>query len=330
MIRDRIAWNYALFVPVYSMRSYETGKYKLNCDGNMARVLSMIYDSNVLFADILIPSGNMLDRNDFLELKRKVRNKGLEKKISFKHTAGYGANAKETRASNMIINIPPGINKQSYDVVIVEPQTAVIDASIVYGNDKIIYWCVASETISFSPWFTKDYKDLDKYLAQNFVTACATQSQVDYLGGLSYKDEFYNPKFSDTKIIFFPFRLSDESYQWEKFQQMVFQLCHDGVKDFSVIITDPNASVKTSNIQNVTFAPSSSPIYISILKGKPIIPYFEKADEVKHIGIEEMVMYNCDIICYDNKELPDTSNIYKVNDDIAFYDTLKGLVTKGE
>lgn len=327
MIRDRIERKYVLFIPVYSMRSYETGKYKLNCDGNMARVLSMIYSSNPLFVDIYIPSNNMIDQDDFIALKRKLFNKGIDKKVRFIHTK-YGANAKETRALNTILNTDMNYGRASYDVVIVEPQVSVIDASILYGKTNVIYWCVASETISYSPWFTKDYKDLDKYLAQNFVTACATQSQVDYLGGLSYKDEFYNPEFSDTKIIFFPFRLSDESYQWEKFQQMIYQLCKEGVRDFSVIVTDPNASIKTSNIPNLVFAPSSSPIYVSILKGKPIIPYFEKADEVKHIGIEEMVMYNCDIVCYDNKELPDSNNIYKVNDDLAFYDALKGLLTR--
>lgn len=326
-IREKIKNKNVLFIPVFSMRSYETGEYKLNCDGNMARVLSMIYKSEIKHADILIPVAEKLDKNDYNELIEKVKSKGLDNIIEFKENSGYGENAKETRNSEKFL-----IAFEHYDLIITEPQkcTEMLINDSKIDNDKITYWCVASETISYSPWFTREYKERDIEIAAKVTTACATQSQVLYLKGKSYRDEFYNADFSDMKIIFFPFRLSDPSYKAGTFKEMIKKLNQEA-NNFKVIITDPNESSEADELlklDNVIKMKADFPVYLSILKGRPIIPYFENADEIKHISIEEMIKYNCEIICYENKELPDRSNIIKVKDDETFYIALKRTIQK--
>ena len=332
-IRERISNKNVLFIPVVSMRSYETKKYKLNCDGNMARLLSIIYQSSIKKATIVVPDKSNIDLLDFRELSKKIYDKGLSEIVEFAFNEGYGDNAKETRESERIfLNLEKGVG-DIYDLIITEPQICtkqlIDDESI--ENQKLIYWCVASETINYSPWFTREFKEYDKYISSRISTACATQSQVEYLKGLSYKDEFYNANFSDVNIVFFPFRLSDPSYKAELFIDMIKRLNDDGVKNFKVIITDPNTSDISDDftkLENVIKVQADFSVYLSILKGKPIIPYFENADEVKHISIEEMVKYGCEIICYENKELPDTSNIIKVKSDETFYTALKKTIQK--
>ena len=334
-IREKIKNKNVLFIPVFSMRSYETGRYKLNCDGNMARVLSMIYKSEIMHADILIPAIERLDKDDYNELIEKVKSKGLDNVIEFKENSGYGENAKETRDSEKIYRslIESKMSVfEHYDLIITEPQkcTEMLINDDKVNNDKMIYWCVASETISYSPWFTREYKEIDIKIAAKVTTACATQSQVLYLKGKSYRDEFYNADFSDMKIIFFPFRLSDPSYKADTLKEMIKKLNQE-VSNFKVIITDPNESSEADELlklDNVIKMKADFPVYLSILKGRPIIPYFENADEIKHISIEEMIKYNCEIICYENKELPDRSNITKVKDDKTFYIALKRTIQK--
>lgn len=324
MIREELKQKEVLFIPVFSMRSYETGKYKLNCDGNMARVLSMIYNSGVKCAYITIPMPKNLDETDFANLKLKLKNKGMDKYVKFLSNSGYGENAKATRHSK---NILKSIRPADYDVIVTEPQMVTYDLIHKHYLGKLIYWCVASQTISYSPWFTEEFRFIDKEIAANIPTACATDTQVQYLEGLSYKDEFYNSEFSDMKIIFFPFRLSDPSYKFDTLKEMVKKLKSEGIKNFQVIVTDPNQSGDFSNTPEILLVPSNAALYISILKGKPIIPYFENANEIKHISIEEMAMYKCEIVCYDNNEIPKGDNVHTVINDREFYLKLKSLLS---
>lgn len=333
MIKDKIRNKIAAFIPVLSMRDYQTGKYKLNCDGNMMRVLSMIYESGVKHAYITIPKLQKIDEHDFGELKKRIESKfGTLSLISFVYSDSYGSNAKETRDCRFIHY---EISKllAAAEVVIIEPQGMILNLLDFKNNDvneKLIYWCVASCTENYTPWFVKDYELIDKRIAEEIPTACATKTQVEFLKGKAYHEEFYNPKFSDMKIIFFPFRLSDPSYQAEKFRDMIIKLNQKANNSFKVLYSDPNISGIFDGMEeyDILKVPSDFALYISILKGAPIIPYFENADEVKHISIEEMAMYKCQIVCYDNDEIQRCENVHmiKKDDDYAFFNKLLELV----
>ena len=327
MLKELLVGKKVLFVPVFSMCDYKTGKYKLNCDGNMARILSIIYTSNLESCYITIPMLEKIDENDFKQLIKKIKDKNINKKINFIYSPGYGENAKATRRSaSFKTHLCTYINVYTkFDYIISEPQRITVDLMKLYPN-KIIYWCVASETISYSPWFTREYKVIDKMIASQVLTICATDSQVEYLKGKSVKGEFYEPIFSEMKIIFFPFRISDESYKWNLFISMIKRLIEEGISNFKVLYTDPNNSV--GELSDVFMKVQSDfPLYLAILKGQPIIPYFENANEVKHISIEEMIMYNCNIICYNTNEV-NCRNVIKVNNDEEFYNALKEKLKK--
>ena len=328
MLKEKIKNKVALFIPVISMRDYATGLYKLNCDGNIARILSMVYQSDIILAYITVPVYEKIDKDDFRELQLKLIDKGIKNKVTFIYSGLYGDNAAETRRSNHNVNfLFDVISPESIDIIIVEPQgitKQLINSSLI-DNEKLIYWCVASETKYHSPWFTREFKEDDKFISGIIATACATDSQVEYFGEKAYKEEFYNPKFSDSKIIFFPFRLSDQSYQSGLFIEMICRLKSEGIKNFKVLITDPNQSC--IEVPDAIIVQSDHSIYTAILKGKPIIPYFENADEVKHISIEEFCMYKCEVICYDNREIAYGDNIHQVPNDECFYRELKKLIT---
>lgn len=324
MLKEKLRNKNVLFIPVFSMRDYKTGKYKLTCDGNMARILSIVYSSQLNNCMITIPRKERLDLDDFKHLTVKLRDKKIEDKITFRYDDGYGENAKETRSSKSFNFIKEKDMYDSFDYIISEPQQVTEELIKHFDNTKLIYWCVASETISYSPWFTREYKEVDKWIASKILTICATSSQVNYLNGKSVKGEFYLPEFSKMKIIFFPFRISDESYKWKLFVSMVNNLIDEGAKNFRVLYTDPNNS--SSDLSDVFIKVQADfPIYIAILKGQPIIPYFENANEIKHISIEEMAMYNCNIICYKTDEIK-CKNITMVNNDHEFYEELKKKV----
>ena len=324
MLREKLKNKNVLFIPVFSMRDYKTGKYKLNCDGNMARILSIVYSSQLNNCIITIPMKEKLDLDDFKQLLVKLKDKMIENKITFYYDDGYGVNAKETRSSKNFSYIKKKDVYDSFDYIVSEPQQVTNELIKRFNNDKLIYWCVASETINYSPWFTREYKEIDKEIASKILTVCATSSQVKYLKGKSVKGEFYLSEFSNIKIIFFPFRISDESYKWELFVSMVNNLIEEGVKNFRVLYTDPNNS--SGDLSDVFVKVQNDfPVYIAILKGQPIIPYFENANEVKHISIEEMAMYNCNIICYNTKEIK-CDNITMVKNNKEFYEELKKKV----
>lgn len=322
---DRIKDSKVLFIPVYSMREYTTGKYKLLNDGNMNRVISKVFSAKPKKATILIPEVSNIA--DFEELKKFISNCGLSQIISFVECNGYKENANATRKTvNEFLSIYKELKtKISFDLIVSEPNflTSVMSLSDEY-HEEIIYWCVASKTSTYSPWFVEEFAALDKVIAEKVKTAVLTKTQVEYLQGKSFVDSnFYCPELFDYKTIFFPFRLSDKSYHAEEFKNAINELLSEGVSGFKVLFTDPNES----NIfeENGVFKKVSSDkdVYLSILKSKPIIPYFEDSNNVLHISIFEFMYYGCDVIMFENDNIKYEKSI--ILDDLK---NLKNILKK--
>ena len=322
---DRIKDSKVLFIPVYSMREYTTGKYKLLNDGNMNRVISKVFSAKPKKATILIPEVSNI--SDFEELKKFISNCGLSQVISFVECSGYKENANATRKTvNEFLSIYKELKtKISFDLIVSEPNflTSVMSLSDEY-HEEIIYWCVASKTSTYSPWFVEEFAALDKVIAEKVKTAVLTKTQVEYLQGKSFVDSnFYCPELFDYKTIFFPFRLSDKSYHAEEFKNTINELLSEGVSGFKVLFTDPNES----NIfeENGVFKKVSSDkdVYLSILKSKPIIPYFEDSNNVLHISIFEFMYYGCDVIMFENDNIKYEKSI--ILDDLK---NLKNILKK--
>lgn len=279
-----------LFIPIFSTRSYETGIYDLSKDGNMARIVSKLKTIDFKFATITIPC-------NYENLQSSI--KSLHKtNIKFLPLDIYGKNAKETRLNGKNTYDTVKSMIRDYDYVVFEQNTFAqyIDEDF----DKFIYWCVASVTSKGTPWFVQDYIDIDKEIAKKYITACATYSQIEALNGKSYLEQFYSAKAFDKPIIFFPFRLTDKNYNVNQFIadiQTVSENCKD--LDFDVYYTDVNDS-KLLDGYNFTKVPSQKEVYLSILKSKPIIPYYDDIEQLIHINICEFDYYNCNVIMKEN------------------------------
>lgn len=323
---EAIKGKSVLFVPTYSMRSYETGLYDLLKDGNMARVSSFIKNSDAASYQVLVPKREKLANYDFIKTLRGSKGDAV-KIIS---VPGYGMNAKETRCSQELCKYVK-LLQSCFDIVIIEQQTVammvITDDEI--DNDDFFYWCVASHIEGEDIWFVDEYKDVDRYIASMIKTACANEKQVEYLGGKSFVDFFYDVKGTFKPTVFFPFRLSDPEYCF--YDKLVPFL--DGIQEtqddeYDLLITDPNDSLDESKIghQRPLVVSSDHRLYMSILKGKPIIPYFAKVDVIRHISIEEMVQAGCCVICYDNDTYRGLENVHMAEDDEMFKQLLKHAI----
>lgn len=291
-IKNYVKDNAILMIPVFSMRSYETGTYNLAADGNMARILSFLFTAEYESATVLVPS-NCIGLEG---IKQELRRRGINN-VYFYNTIAYGENAKQTRdeidkfAELILHNIESGM----YDKVISEPNMLTYYLADRFPS-KIIYWCVASVTDRGTPWFVKEYTTIDKKIAKLVPTCCATESQVRELGGQSFVGEFYEPEKFDFKVVFFPFRLTDPNYKAIKFAEYVKELYNKGVRNFKVLYTDINDSGIFSNDEPFYKVFSDKVTYLSVLKGKPIIPYFDDSEMIMHISYKEFEYYGCKIV----------------------------------
>lgn len=273
-----------LFIPIYSMRNYETGFYNLANDGNMARIVSKLYELENCNIDLLIPAkSENLDKAISI-LKGRTNIKIIK-------CNAYGKNAKETREE--LEKFIPYIN-ENYDCIISEPN--ILTKYLVDNDYKVIYWCVASITSEICPWFVEDYIEIDKYIASKAITAVSLENQVLALKGNSYVESFYNPEVFDYKTIFFPFRLSDKSYHFEELKKAIYKIKSMGYNNFKVLYTDPNNSYYEKLDDVFVKVSPDKDIYLSILKSRPIVPYLEDPDNMIHISTYELFYYNCKVI----------------------------------
>lgn len=321
-----------LFIPIFSTRSYKTGEYDLGLDGNMARIVSKIIELKPRHATITIP-GNY--KNLDVWSKVLVRNHMIDD-VTFIPCGAYGKNAYETRLEvDKFIKVYQDLEDMRwdpFDVVITEPNHFTLNciSSVFEPNSEVIYWCVASATSKGCPWFVKDFVEIDKEIAQKIPTECATKSQVEFLGGYSYFDcysPFYRPEIDCYKTIFFPFRLTDENYKAKYFREIILNIRKRGINNFKVLYTDVNDSDIFKDDEVFTKVSGQKDVYLSILKSRPIIPYFEDSDILAHININEFAFYNCQVIMKKSESFPSHPGFTFVEKDEDFEEALIKLLT---
>lgn len=311
-----------LFVPIFSMRDRKTGTYHLENDGNFARLMSFIMQSDLQESRMLIPWDYTID--DVMLCKMR------EKNVDIFAVDCYGQNARETRMTDDFFEYFVKTNgAEDFDLIIAEPNHIVdmlIASTIV---DKLVYWCVASTTTEGTPWFVAEWTDVDKRIAQEIPTACANQAQVDFLGGKAFLEPcFYDAKLFDYQTIFFPFRLTDENYHAEEFASVIRRLNETrGLKPFKVLYTDVNNSgIFDEEPECFKKVSSDHDVYLNILKGRPIIPYLEHDDVLEHISIHEFLYYNCEVIMLTQKHKRTSDNIIYIDDISCLYESLVTLL----
>lgn len=315
-----------LFVPTYSMRSYETGKYDLSADGNFARVLSLIKNSDCRYVTVAVPQLDMLKDGAVDYLRDLV----IDHDMSFATINGYGANANATRFSHDLLKEVVSI-AYTYDLIVVEQEQLALDLihSRKVDNSKLVFWCVASHVKGHEIWFVDGHKHLDKLIASEIPTVCANEKQVEWLRGKSFVGFFYDVSGTFKPVVFFPFRLSDPEYHfYDKLIPFLDILQRTRGDAYDLVVTDPNSSIDNSKVghQRPHIAPSDHWLYMAMLRGKPIVPYFAEVDVIRHISIEEIVQAGCCVICYKNKTYDKIQNVHMAEDDDEFIKLLKHAI----
>lgn len=299
--------NNVLLIPVYSTRSYKTGIYDLAADGNVTKFLMKIVNSNAKSIDMFYPrkQNNLSFITNFFK-KWKINNINL---IPF----DYGENAHETRNMGKIFlkEIERKFKDEGkiYDVIISEVDTLAqlcLQKQYIYFNDiNFVYWA-GSWNADGTFWNCKGHEELNKRIAEKIITPCLLPGQPNIYKGNSFYDICaYDASLFDKATIFFPFRLSDMSYKARFFAEMINVISEDR-NDFVVLYTDPNDSQLFEQYRNekgdiFKKVPCDKYVYLSILKGKPIIPYFDNPDINYHTNIFEFLYYECDIIIFENE-----------------------------
>lgn len=327
-IEELIRNKKVLMIPVYSTRSYKTGVYNLAADGNVTKYLMKIAQSDFNKVDLLYPDKceNLNFITNFLS-KQNIKNVSL---IPF----CYGRNAHETR--NMGQSFIDEINYlftqgKKYDIIISEVDTLaekwLQNDFKFYNNDNFVYW-VGSWNADGTRWDAIGHELRNKEIAKQIITPCLLAGQANLYKGKSFYDVCaYDPRLFNKATIFFPFRLSDNSYQATFFVDTINELKKER-DDFVVLYTDPNDSHIFDNEDREFFqkVPCNKYVYLSILKGKPIIPYFDNPDINYHTNIFEMLFYGCDIITFENslcKDFNNNNNVTFIKDKRDFLAILK-------
>lgn len=287
-----------LIVPIYSMRSHDTGMYNLLLDSNMNIAL---HKCSVLSSDYVVHITIPRNANQVAEVQDIVRYFDCE--VTFLPIK-YGKHAGETR--DILNESVKGIHFKYYDKV--ELGVASIDP-IIKNTEYHLY--NTSILGTSRPYADKHFPALLKRLNAGYrvnfsctnqlykipkhqLHLCSTDMKLfskqfnSYMMQKFVDEDLYQILSAavDYGAYFFPFRLSDPCYKWEYISQV----------DKQIIITDPNdsglANENTFNIGELHGCKKT--LYCTMLalmrdRKDITIPLYEDIALNYHISIVEMV-----------------------------------------
>lgn len=281
-------------IPIFSMRSYQTGLYDVSKDGNF-----QLHVSRSKRGDSIAIPYDCIGLESYLDLG-----------LNFIPMV-YGKNAYDTRKHFW------DIDKGNVQIVKVFDGIVISDITDYPGGWNFMHY---NFNITSHPLIEKPY--IDEFLAadvrsinSSIQTTVLNKWQKDWLidnGALSSKivvdqrvvnferiKEFTNQiqakdvykwveYFKDK--IFFPFRISDPCYKFDK------------VVDFAermgrvVVVTDPNESLQPeTHYRFIKYVPTKMEYY-TMLMARPKIIYFEDPEFCFHPGLGELIYFGCEII----------------------------------
>lgn len=299
-----------LFAPIFSMRSYETGKYAILKDGNfqltMARVLASDFDR----VFVAVPE----DSSDLDELTERFKDSPQVYFIEMK----YGANAVSTRDFFWIANADMMKNlEMNFDVLIT-------DITGYSGTKPVVYNFNITKLPELDrPYIDRFFEQDLKSIERSLFTTVINPRQREYI--LEVRPDLINkvivntkcahtdllPKFdvpaADSKMIFWPFRISDKAYKFAEFMEAFESqgLHEDG---WHVVITDPNDTIAVTRGYISKIKPSKEQYY-RILSTRPVIVMLDDIDTVLHPGTIEFFHYGCSVITFSSDLIQNTNTI---------------------
>lgn len=284
-----------LIVPIFSMRSYETGLYSVLKDGNFQLHLSRAKAGDV----ITIPTAIA----DYDELK------SLFPELVYIQVP-YMKNAYETRKSFWKCNR----EKISKIITFLDCDLVVTDITGYFGKVPIIF----NFNITADPDNPRPY--IDEFLQADVAstilsqrTFVLNQCQKDVLvengapvDKIVVCQKVVNPAVIDRYLsdndevihigagtIFHPFRISDKCYDFDAVVEKSM-----ATKNGAVFVTDPNDTFDRSKyperavIHNINLSKQD---YYRVLIGQPKIVYNENPQKVFHPGLAELIYFDANI-----------------------------------
>jgi len=305
-----------LHIPIVSCINRETGAYKLDCDGNVNRIITTFSLCNSFKSlDVMMPfnyeSNNIL--NEF----------GKDERITVHYVNAFGLHAGDQRANPLVVKsmldaIP---NVDDFDFIIFESQYLGEALLNQVDSNKLIFYNPVSKTAAKTRNFLEGYDKINQELVEKcFKTILCSTDQVKFFKSnksylldilidrnLKYFDydvdtdliySLNKYKQDNRTIYFLPFRLTDAGYKFNE----VLDLIKKEDKGYVVLYSDPNNSgtveqldedVKSNFIQVST---SRNTYYTLLDHCKVVIPYLEDLDFINHAAIHEFLNEKSDCL----------------------------------
>lgn len=363
-----------LYVPILSMRDYESSKYDLSSDGNVNRFISnfLSVPKEIQYhCTIILPAENQISKEGLILLNNFKRQS--EGRISLiymdKYPSGGAQVLRSLSGASVLLNfIRPDIISGVYDLIIYEGNVlgSLIEAlKVTYNSFKTIYWCPVSATTEINPSFLKEYKETDLFLSLHTdYLWVASNNQYDYFKDYLEKRDFkksYNLSIISNlinpaldifmfetdyriivetdkiisegyKIVYLPFRLTDEGYHLKTIINDIKNLSKAfGIK-IAILYGDPNNSQILDDEKDTEFLilvkiPTKRNTYYTMLSQVDcIVPYLEDTKNILHATINELIYYQTKTIFYKNEYL--ATNMPQINSISEFQMALYKFLTK--
>jgi hypothetical protein len=314
-LSKEISGKKVLYVPMYSMRDYDTGAYDLSCDGNVNRFLTMLSFAKDVDLVFMVPANIKPESYTWMMDKiEELQKEGCLSRWNDITTDCYGLNALETRKNYKWLEyITNHLVERGPDILLFEPN--VLTKLFNYHGAEPIYWLPVSSTADYVVPFLSEFTQTDRDASMNMTTVVASDEQHRYFSevgaiDLQVDNLFLRPEFFVTQppswptlqnVIFLPFRLTDDGYKFH-YLHMVFSELYDDY-DFEVWYTDPNNAMdEDPRMDNKWYVKVSKDrnSYYKILSQRPIIPYLDNPDVIQHASPFEFAFYNCRMVYVEN------------------------------
>lgn len=320
-----------LHIPIVSCVNRETGTYKLDCDGNVNRIVTTFSWCNSFKSlDVMMPSN--YDSNNILTEFAE------DERITVHYVNAFGLHAGDQRSNPLVVKsmLAALPNLDDFDFIIFESQylgEALLD---IVDNDKLIFYNPVSKTDTKTRNFLEGYDKINQTLVSKcFKTILCSNDQVKFFKSnkvylldtlidrnLKYFDydidadlvaTLNKVKQANQTIYFLPFRMTDAGYRFED----VLNIIKSDTSNCLVLYSDPNNSGLINSLddelQNKFCQVSTSRnVYYTLLDHcKVTIPYLEDLDFINHAAIHEFLNDKSDCIVIVSDKL---NNPYGVNE----------------
>ena len=321
-----------LWIPIFSMRSHETGKYSVLKDGNFQLTMARVLASDFGRVFVAVPN----DISDLQELTERFKD---SKNVAFIQMT-YGINAVETRETFWDVNASM---MENFEGTSNNTELLITDITGYVGPLPVVFNFNITKLPELDRPYIDRFFDTDlKSIERSLFTTVLNPRQREYI--LQERPDLKDKVVVHTKcahtallpsvddsvppikgLIFWPFRISDTAYRWDEFVR-IFEEQHLG-EYFNVVVTDPNDSLKAPlPLFVIPFRPSKAEYY-EFLNKRPIVVMLDDIDTVLHPGTIEFFYYGCPTITFGAKLLHNPNAIPTIDmlasalsDDIINYD----------